>query len=114
MTTSSINTQAALVRSYNHAHSEMPVDSAFDVEECISDLMSYGEAERGDNQPVLTIEAVSAELSENISTEQLAQIFTMAQEHKVFESTKMMRELLKDTARNIIKSDMPKPVKSAA
>jgi len=86
----------------------------FDVNECISDLICNGEASRGDNQSKLYIDEVHNGLSENITTQELIEIFELSRLHQGSEVTAIIRRYLKRTARAIIESDMPKPLKSAA
>jgi hypothetical protein len=89
-------------------------EAEFDVDECINDLICNGEADRGDNQPKLYIDEVHNDLSENITTQELIEIFELARLHQGSEVTAIIRRYLKRTARPIIESDMPKPLGRAA
>lgn len=86
----------------------------FNVDECISDLICNGEASRGDNLPNIYIDEVHNELSESITTQELIEIFELARLHQGSEVTAIIRRYLKRTARAIIESDMPKPLKRVA
>ncbi len=86
-------------------------------EEAVSDFMCEGFYDvhfTKEDYERVDMEMVFDEINENLDRETLFKMFELAQQHKVFELTKLMREMLKKEADNQISKVELKRLKQAA